>query len=106
LQNPAKTPKFMSDQTFFNYGQIIWEANFRNSPKTHWSKKLTKWKSVRLSSRSQCDTLMHEADGSRHLNFNNNMSTAAVFFDIEKTQHDTMAYIIYIVRIKTVGKSH
>jgi hypothetical protein len=23
LQNPAKTPKFMSDQTFFNYGQII-----------------------------------------------------------------------------------
>jgi hypothetical protein len=39
---------------------------------------------------------MYEAGGSRHLNFNNNMSTAAVFLDIEKAFDTYGTLVTYI----------
>jgi hypothetical protein len=63
-KRPKISLKPTSDQPLVHYGQTIWEADFKNNPKTHWGQKLTKWKSVWLSSTSQLDTSMLEAGGS------------------------------------------
>jgi hypothetical protein len=73
LPKPGKdwkiSPKFTFDQPLVCYGQTISEADFKNNPKTHWWMKLTKCKSLWLSSRSQYDTSMYEFGGSYDTKF-------------------------------------
>jgi hypothetical protein len=68
-QRPKMSPKFRSDQPRVVYEQTIGGADFKNNPKTQRGNKLTKYKSVWLSSRSWYDTSMYEAGGSRHPKF-------------------------------------
>jgi hypothetical protein len=87
IHNSTETrqrPNIDTDQPLVQYGQTIWEANFKKNPHNTEKRNLCKIRSIWHSSRSQYDTLMYEAGGSRHHNFNNNMSTAAVFLGIEK----------------------
>jgi hypothetical protein len=68
-QGPKNFLTFASDQPLIHYGKNCWEADFENNLKTHWEKKLAKYKSVWLSSKSQHYTSKNEADGLRHSKF-------------------------------------
>jgi hypothetical protein len=70
-------PNILLPTTSRLFEQLI----FMNSHKSHWGKKLLMRKSVWISIRSQYDTSVHYYIT---VNFDNNMSTAAVFLDAEK----------------------
>jgi hypothetical protein len=63
------SPTFTSDQPLIHYGWTIWEAYFKDNPKTDGGKKLTKCESVWLSSTSQYCTSKYDAGGSCYPNF-------------------------------------
>jgi hypothetical protein len=77
-------------------GELFEKLVSRTIQKHTEERNLTKCKSVSLQSRSQYDTSMYDAGESRHPNFNKNISTAAVFLDIEKalytTRHSGLLY--------------
>jgi hypothetical protein len=75
----------LSHQPLVHYGQTFWEGDFKNNPKTHWGRKLAKCIHfdfpVHHSTTLQCMKLRDHVT----LNFNNNVSTAAAFFNIKKS---------------------
>jgi hypothetical protein len=102
------SPKFTSSEPLVHYGQTIWEADFKNKPKTRWGKELNKWKSVWLSDRSQHDSSMYEAGGPCHPKFQQYCVDGYYVLGYwESLRHNmTLWPTTYIVRIRILDKSH
>jgi hypothetical protein len=69
LPKPGKDPKFPQNLIPINLLSTtckLFEADFKNNPKTHLRKKLTECKSVWLSTISQHDTSIYGAGGSHY----------------------------------------
>jgi hypothetical protein len=89
LLKPGKDPKFTFHQPLVHYGQIIGDADFKNNPK--YPEERLSLNASQFGFRADHSTTLQCMRLEDHvtLNFDNNMSTAAVFLDIEKAFETT-----------------